>query len=795
VRRAVDLSRPRTRGRGLGIHYDPEAFGRFSEAIARTLGTARFLVAQTAVVVVWITINVVAVSLRWDPYPFILLNLAFSTQAAYAAPLILLAQNRQAERDKAQTERDREVVFRTQADTEFLGRELAAVRIALTDVATADDLNRAVERITSVLAAGPDTATGTGSSAGRSRRIGSPRTIGTEWATAPPTAHRRGERSPIACHGRLESRPMPTPPLAHQPRQAADDGACGIGFVADAHGRSSRAIVEAALDGLACVKHRGAAAADGRTADGAGVLLPIPAAMFGPGNGVATLFCRGDDPRAAVELAAKEEGIEVVEWRAVPTDDAYLGSQALATKPEILQAVLAGATATSARPSGCAGASRRRPTGCTSSRAPSAPWSTRGWPPPTRCGASSSTSTTSGSRRRSPCSTSASAPTPRRPGSGRSPSGCCATTARSTPSRATRTGCGPGPCSAPSAPASGRGAVPADPRPGGLRLREARRRRGAAHEGGRDIRHAIAMLVPEAWENARDLDPEVRGFYRYHSALMEPWDGPAGIIFTDGLGVGAALDRNGLRPLRYAVCEDGFVTVCSEVGAVDTSGHGTVQRGRLRPGQMLFVDPTRGVQLDAELKERISAGSYARWAADGLLDISRGEPVVVTPDPTELERRQATHGLHAGGPRHGPQADGRRRPRARLLDGRRLPPAPPGRSRPSRPPLPAPALRPGHEPPDRPRAGAPGDEPAHPARTPAADPVRGAGGRPPPHHVLVLHVPLGGGDAPRLRPLPVHHRRHRRHFPRAEGPPGCGRPWTACATRRRPPSRAAPASW
>ena len=116
--------------------------------------------------VVWITINVVAVSLRWDPYPFILLNLAFSTQAAYAAPLILLAQNRQAERDKAQTERDREVVFRTQADTEFLGRELAAVRIALTDVATADDLNRAVERITSVLAAGPDTATGTGSSAG-----------------------------------------------------------------------------------------------------------------------------------------------------------------------------------------------------------------------------------------------------------------------------------------------------------------------------------------------------------------------------------------------------------------------------------------------------------------------------------------------------------------------------------------------------------------------------------------------------------------------------------------------------
>lgn len=163
MKRVVDLSRPRTRGRGLGIHYDPEAFGRFSEAIARTLGTARFLVIQTAVVAAWITVNVVAVTLRWDPYPFILLNLAFSTQAAYAAPLILLAQNRQAERDKAQTERDREVVFRTQADTEFLGRELAAVRIALTDVATAEDLSRAVERITSVLAAAPDPTSISGS--------------------------------------------------------------------------------------------------------------------------------------------------------------------------------------------------------------------------------------------------------------------------------------------------------------------------------------------------------------------------------------------------------------------------------------------------------------------------------------------------------------------------------------------------------------------------------------------------------------------------------------------------------
>ncbi|MBV8980838.1 MAG: hypothetical protein JO086_08045, partial [Acidimicrobiia bacterium] len=104
--------------------------------------------------------------------------------------------------------------------------------------------------------------------------------------------------------------------------------ACGIGFVADAQGRSSRAIVQAALNGLACVKHRGAVAADARTADGSGVLVPIPSSIFGDGHGLAMLFVRGDDPRANVEAAAREEGIEVVDWREPPVDDDQLGDQA-----------------------------------------------------------------------------------------------------------------------------------------------------------------------------------------------------------------------------------------------------------------------------------------------------------------------------------------------------------------------------------------------------------------------------------------------------------------------------------
>ena len=150
VRRREDLSRPR-QGFRIGVHYDPDAFGRFSEGIARFLGTGRFLVGQSVVVAVWITINVVAVQARWDPYPFILLNLAFSTQAAYAAPLILLAQNRQDDRDRAQAELDREVNARTQADTEYLARELASVRLALSDVVTSEDLRDAVEQVARAL--------------------------------------------------------------------------------------------------------------------------------------------------------------------------------------------------------------------------------------------------------------------------------------------------------------------------------------------------------------------------------------------------------------------------------------------------------------------------------------------------------------------------------------------------------------------------------------------------------------------------------------------------------------------
>ncbi|HVF05470.1 MAG TPA: DUF1003 domain-containing protein [Frankiaceae bacterium] len=177
-RRGQRLDQPRVLRRGLPRpHYDPEAFGRFSETIARFIGTARFLVIQTVIVIVWIAYNgwmglqhhrdnaecaraITAASEArqprpdcdpdkevFDPYPFILLTLALSLQAAYAAPLILLAQNRQADRDRISLEEDRAQYARSIADTEYLTREVAAVRIALGDVATRDYLRSELQHL------------------------------------------------------------------------------------------------------------------------------------------------------------------------------------------------------------------------------------------------------------------------------------------------------------------------------------------------------------------------------------------------------------------------------------------------------------------------------------------------------------------------------------------------------------------------------------------------------------------------------------------------------------------------
>ena len=139
MKRRDDLGRPRNQPK-IGVQYNRSAFGQFAENVARLMGTARFLLIQSVLVLIWVAINVSFIAFQWDKYPFILLNLMFSIQAAYAAPLILLAHNRQESRDREQAQVDRNVATRTQNDAEFLAREIASVQLALSNVVTADEL-------------------------------------------------------------------------------------------------------------------------------------------------------------------------------------------------------------------------------------------------------------------------------------------------------------------------------------------------------------------------------------------------------------------------------------------------------------------------------------------------------------------------------------------------------------------------------------------------------------------------------------------------------------------------------
>jgi glutamate synthase domain-containing protein 2/glutamate synthase domain-containing protein 3/glutamate synthase domain-containing protein 1 len=162
--------------------------------------------------------------------------------------------------------------------------------------------------------------------------------------------------------------------------------------------------------------------------------------------------------------------------------------------------------------------------------------------------------------------------------------------------------------------------------------------------GGRDVRHAATMLLPEASEADPGRARDVRDFYRYHATLMEPWDGPAAIVFTDGRIVGAALDRNGLRPLRYAVTDDGVVACASEAGAIPLPAGVRMRRGRLGPGHMLAVDPRGfGLEESEAIKRRLARRRpYRRWLAN-VEPISSGMPV--DPPVERLTRRQVVAGF------------------------------------------------------------------------------------------------------------------------------------------------------
>jgi glutamate synthase (ferredoxin) len=418
---------------------------------------------------------------------------------------------------------------------------------------------------------------------------------------------------------------------------AHERDACGIGFVADSRGRASREIVDCLLEGLHNVRHRGATAADRRTGDGAGVLLPLPPG----GAGVAMVFLRDEAAREAIEAACRAEGLQPLEWREVPVEPDALGEAARGTMPRIEQLLIRRSVSLEVEER--AFRARRR-----AERAPGAYIASLSFRTVTYkalCAAEQlahfypdlrdprlavpfgifhqrfSTNTTPSWERAQPfrllCHN----------GEINAIQG----NVNWMRAREGNFGSDDDELLHPVIDESGSDSAMLD---NALEL---------LVRHGRDVRHALTMLVPEAWEGNAELGTPLRDYYRYHSLLVEPWDGPAGLVFTDGHVVGAALDRNGLRPLRYAACADGLVVCCSEAGAVDLSGHGRVRRGRLGPGEMVAVDPRRGLEENAELKRRLAKHRpYGRWLAEGLRGGTNGTPVEPTED--DLTARQAAFG-------------------------------------------------------------------------------------------------------------------------------------------------------
>src|SRR4051794_5794141 len=167
--------------------------------------------------------------------------------------------------------------------------------------------------------------------------------------------------------------------------------------------------------------------------------------------------------------------------------------------------------------------------------------------------------------------------------------------------------------------------------------------------GGRSLPHAVMMMVPEPWTHHESMSPEKRAFYEYHSCLMEPWDGPAAICFTDGVQIGSVLDRNGLRPLRYYVTRDDMVVMASEAGVLpDIAPEDVVRKGRIQPGRMFLVDTAqKRIISDDEIKARVAAEQpYGAWVKEQLVrmpDLPPGQPAI-EPDHATLETRQQAFG-------------------------------------------------------------------------------------------------------------------------------------------------------
>jgi glutamate synthase (NADPH) large chain len=443
---------------------------------------------------------------------------------------------------------------------------------------------------------------------------------------------------------------------------------CGVNFVVDLKGRRSHRIVQHGVDAVCNLEHRGATGADPNTGDGAGILIQVPDRFFRAvvdfelppegayATGIAFLPQDGEQARIgrdAIEAIVRDEGLDVLGWRDVPVDPSILGKAALETMPRFTQLFVAGAGLSGMTLERQAYVIRKRieheihleagPDEINEAIGGASTMHDGVYFPSLSC----RTFVYKGMLTAWQVSTfypdlhddrmeSALALVHSRFSTNTFPMWPLAHPYRMIAHngeintiqgnrnfmRARET------------------LLQTDLIPGDLNRIFPVCSPGASdtagfdealellYMGGYPLPEAVLMMIPEPWELHQHMDPDVRAFYQYHASLMEPWDGPASIAFTDGRVIGAVLDRNGLRPSRYWVTDDDLVIMASEVGVIDVPQHKVIEKGRLQPGRMFLVDTKKGrIVRDEEIKaELASARPYREWLDRQLLHLDDVEP-------------------------------------------------------------------------------------------------------------------------------------------------------------------------
>ncbi|AQW50105.1 glutamate synthase large subunit [Streptomyces violaceusniger] len=452
----------------------------------------------------------------------------------------------------------------------------------------------------------------------------------------------------------------------YDPRNEHD--ACGVGFVATLTGEASHELVEQALTVLRNLEHRGATGSEPDSGDGAGILVQVPDAFLRASVtgfelpeagayavGIAFLP-EGETERAAaaehIERLAAEEGLTVLGWREVPVAPELLGNGARSTMPSFRQLFVADGTSTGVALDRTAFVLRKRAEREAGVYFPSLSARTLVYKGMLTTGQLEPFFPDLSDRR-------------------------FATAVALVHSRFSTNTFPSWPLAHPYRFVAHNGEInTVQGNRNWMRARESQLvsdlfgEKGLErifplctpdasdsatfdevlellHLGGRSLPHSVLMMVPEAWENHPSMDPARRAFYQYHSTMMEPWDGPACVTFTDGVQVGAVLDRNGLRPGRYWVTDEGLVVLSSEVGVLDIDPAKVVRKGRLQPGRMFLVDTAEHrIIEDDEIKAELAAEQpYGEWLEAGLIDLAdlpEREHIVHT--HASVTRRQQTFG-------------------------------------------------------------------------------------------------------------------------------------------------------